>query len=280
MIALSAALGKTGMRVGAKPKSGPGKVQIKVTLALKGLLPSHAKVFTEQPFLSEERALKQVIDESELKDGDVVVFDRGVKGRKAFQSLNERGCQFVTRLREPRYEVFEVHQEVKGLTDGNLRFVDDLIVHLYQSGETKILPAPFRLVIAQAIQGEHAGKTFYFLTNILEMSAAQIAQAYLRRWDIEVFFRFLKQEMGLRNLLFHNENGIKAVLYLRLFTATLFRLYMWLNKRTDFKISKRVLQSELEIAIAKSLAVLFIQEREFMEQVNPDLKKYILPLSP
>ena len=257
MVCLSAALASsgTGMRVGAKPKKGKGKVQVKFTVGLQGLLPAHAQVHCDQAHLSEERALKEAIDQADLNADDAVVFDMGMKSRKTFQTFQEQGRVFVTRLKNPRYRFLKTHKQIKGREHKNLEFLSDEIVHLHKSGGDNILEVPFRLITAKVRTGPKANTTLYLLTNILDLNAGQIADIYLQRWDIEVFFRFLKQEMGLKSLLSFNENGIKAVFFLRLLTATMLRLFMWLNKRDGYKAAKFAFQDELIMEIAKCMAL-------------------------
>jgi hypothetical protein len=272
MLALSAALTDIGMRVGVKPKKGQGKVQVKVTLGLSGLLPTSVKIFTDQKHLSEDTALFEAIQAAQAdKSNGAVVFDMGLKGRKKLAVLGEK-CFFVTRLKNPRYQLVRSHKQVKGRKAGDLRLEKDLIVRLYPSGNGEPLPTEFRLVIATCELGEHVGKTFYFLTNILDLSASQIAEIYHRRWDIEVFFRFLKQEIGLRNLLSYNENGIRAVLYLRLLTATMLKIYMWLNHRNDYKMSKLAFAEEIQWEITLTLVQLAGGDAKTLERKLPDFQ--------
>lgn len=254
MVALCASLSEIGMRVGPKPKKGEGKVQVKFTIGLRGLLPVQVNMFHDQKHLSEEKALFEAIQAYKVKDSKAVVFDMGLKGRKRLATLAQAGCFFVTRLKNPRYELVRVHKQVEGRQAGSLRLEEDLIVRLYESGGRAPLPTEFRLIVAKAERGKHTGKTLYFLTNITELSAHQIAEIYRRRWDIEVFFRFLKQEVGLKNLLCYHENGIKAVLYVRLLTATMLKLYMWLNHREDYKISKVTFCDEIQWEITLTIA--------------------------
>lgn len=257
MVSLSAALASsgTGMRVGAKPKKSKGKVQVKFTVGLQGILPAHAQVYCDQAHLSEEKALKEAIDRADLNADDAVVFDMGMKSRKTFQTFQEQGRVFVTRLKNPRYQLLQVHKQIKGREHKNLEFLADEIVHLHKSGADNILEVPFRLITAKVRTGPKAKTTLYLLTNILDLNAGQIADIYLQRWDIEVFFRFIKQEIGLKNLLSFNENGIKAIFFLRLLTATLLRLFMWLNKRDGYKAAKFALQDELIMEIARLIVL-------------------------
>jgi len=256
MLALCASITQIGMRVGAKPKKGQGKVQIKISLGLEGLLPNTLKVYHEQSMLSEERALKQAIESNPDKRDKVVVFDMGLKSRKTFKSFDLDKRLFVTRVDRPRHEVLRTHKSIKGRMHGDLKFESDQIVYLYQSGnkEDSLMRHEF---------------------------AFEIADIYLMRWDIEVFFRFLKQEIGLRNLLSTKENGIKAVIYLRMLVGTMIWVYAHLNKRKDFKRVKTEFRDDIDwainVAIAQLIAATGITDRD---KLYPDFQGIISKQSP
>lgn len=75
---------------------------------------------------------------------------------------------------------------------------------------------------------------------------------YRRRWNIEVWFRFLKQELNFSHFLSLNENGIRIVLYMTLIVAILIRIYKQENQ-LGYKTAKRRMEIELQeliIAIA------------------------------
>ena len=108
---------------------------------------------------------------------------------------------------------------------------------------------PFRLVVVESKLEE--GKQFWFLTNDFELSAKEIAQAYRRRWDIEVFFRFIKQELNVSHLVSLNKNGIQVMLYMTLIVAMLVIVYKKANN-IGYKAAKRRFSIEirdLEIAM-------------------------------
>ena len=256
MVSLCAALTEIGMTVGAKPKKGEGKVQIKVSLGLKGFLPKTVKVFTDQAHLSEEKALKEAIEFSKPENDGAITFDMGLKSRKTLQCFDNDGRFFTTRLNSPRYEVVRPHKQIKGRTHGNLCFESDEIVYLFQSGgQDSILQHEFRLIKAVCRNGRKANETFYFLTNIMDMTTFEITDIYRRRWDIEVFFRFLKQYAGLRSLLSTKENGITAVMYLRLIVGTMIWTYINVNELKEYKRAKsefkRAVQWEIDLLIGR-----------------------------
>ena len=89
-----------------------------------------------------------------------------------------------------------------------------------------------------------------FLTNNFECSPKEIAQAYRRRWDIEVFFRFLKQELNLSHLVSLNKNSIQGMLYMTLIVAMVVLMYKKANN-IGYKTAKRRFSMEVrDLAIA------------------------------
>ncbi len=60
-----------------------------------------------------------------------------------------------------------------------------------------------------------------FITNDFDLSPLEIAEAYCRRWDIEVFFLFLKQELNYSHFLSMSENGLRIILYMTLITEVM-----------------------------------------------------------
>lgn len=70
------------------------------------------------------------------------------------------------------------------------------------------------------------------------MTAKEIAQAYRRRWDIEVFFRFIKQELNVSHLMSLNKNGIQVMMYMTLIVAMLILISKKANN-LGYKTAKR-----------------------------------------
>ncbi len=79
---------------------------------------------------------------------------------------------------------------------------------------------------------------------------AEIIDIYAKRWDIEVFFRFIKQELNFSHFLSTNKNGIKIVLYVTLILAILILVYKKLNN-IGYKTAVRRFRIELDEIIMK-----------------------------
>jgi len=247
MIKISSAFVDWGMKVGRAPKEGYQKLQLKVTVGMKGLLPSTVKTFFDQKHLGEEVALYEAIIAASPNKNDLVVFDRGLKSRKKLKKLDLQDIKFVTRgSQSTRYEVIRRHEDPSKYSNENVRFIQDSVVHLYASSNTKI-KHEFRFVEIEIIE---TGKKIGFITNIFDLGADQIAEIYRMRWDIEVFFRFLKQELNIKHLLSHSQNGIQVQIYVTLLLAILLTVYKQANKISGYKIAKIRFEEKLLMHLA------------------------------
>lgn len=249
MIKISSALVDWGMKVGRIPKNTPRQHQLKVTLGLKGMFPKSVNIHTEQKFLSEENALRKIILENSYEPDEIVSFDLGLKSRKSLQEFDNQDIKFVTRGGENlRYQVLSTKENLPKEQNG-LRFIQDSQVKLY-TGSNKVFEHEFRLVEAIDLETR---QVLYFITNINELSAVQIAEIYRRRWDIEVFFRFIKQELNIKHLLSHSLNGIEVQLYVTLLLAVLLTVFKISNNLKGYKIPKLRFEDQLIFHIVDEL---------------------------
>ena len=82
------------------------------------------------------------------------------------------------------------------------------------------------------------------MTNDFDLSAKEIAAIYKRRWDIEVFFRFLKQELNVSHLVSLNNNGMQVIIYVTLIVAMLILIYKKANN-IGYKTAKKRFKMEI-----------------------------------
>jgi len=236
-----------GMAVGNTTRN---KKQVKLTTELSEDFAVRMRFFNDQDYLSEEVALKAMIQAQTHDSRSLIVFDRGLRSRQTFCELKEAKTQFVTRLNEnTRYEVLRQHAEIPHKTVDGLRFIQDSIVNLYGDGR-KLVDEEFRLI---EVQVNKDGKKLIFLTNVLSLEAQQVAQVYRKRWDIEVFFRFLKQEMNLTHFVCNDLNAIQVMIYCILIAAMLVLVYKKQNNIRSYKIAKMRFFKELQAAVTLEL---------------------------
>ena len=145
---------------------------------------------------------------------------------------SHEGLLFVGRLTEKRklLVVEDLKKESDVFTDGDL--LEDKLVKLYKRDEKlnkegrKTVTSTLADETFRVIRFKPQGKReILLITNFLEPTVQTIARIYRRRWDIEVFFRFIKQELNFSHFLSMNENGIQIVMYMTLITAMLVMIY-------------------------------------------------------
>jgi hypothetical protein len=239
-----------GMIVGTKKENGPK--QIKYTISLTDILPSSVEMFTGQTELSEDITIPKVILKNlDKRQDNIFVFDRGVQSRNQFCKMDENAFKFVTRLREvARHEILRSYAIPKDYRVGNLLVLSDEKVYLYDK-KHKRTDCPFRLI--KTINDKN--EPLWFLTNEFSISIQEVIEIYKKRWDIEVFFRFIKQELNFKHFLSTSKNGIKVILYMTLILAMLILIYKKYNN-IGYKTAKRRFYYEMEDMIMIMVAEL------------------------
>lgn len=258
-----------GMKVGNTSKK---KNQVKLTTELVNDFEVRMRFFKDQDHLGEEVALKEMIQSQSHDSQSIIVFDKGLKSRKAFCEFNESKTRFVTRLNDnARYRFIREHGEVPpGKAGDELLFVQDSIVQLYGDGG-KLFGEQFRMIEVQLQSGKKAGKKLFFLTNIEFLSAEEIAEIYRRRWDIEVFFRFVKQEMNLTHFVCNDLNAIQVMIYCTLITAMLILIYKKMNGIHSYKAAKTNFFKELQAAVMLEI----VEKPNGVERLRTVLREYL-----
>ena len=270
---------KEGFTVGRKAEGREDRRQIKYTMAYDGFAAKLAEVFSKPTYLSEDKAMPEVVNSLIKKDRDhknLYVLDRGLTALSNYKDISRQDAVFVGRINTNR-RMKIVRSLVTEETDrdlGKMELIDDVIVHLYNQKHEEDTEYEFRVVQARfkeptntsrkSPKGSNRKKTedkVYFITNVtnedgkLQLTPQEIAAAYKKRWDIEVFYRFLKQNLSFSHFISTSENGIKVILYMTLITAMLIMIYKRLNNigyedaKFCFKIQLEDWVIDLNVAI-------------------------------
>ena len=229
-----------------------GKKAVKYSIAFDGVLPSQARVFAQPCYSSEDIALPQVVMEHVKKETghqNIYILDRGLQSARTMKAFSADKVTFVCRAKENRKFVMleSLMTEGQDIDLGESELISDNRVQLYtgvlinnkrgnKHYREELVDIPFRLVTVRS-KAEQS-KEYWFLTNDFSLTAKEIAQAYRRRWDIEVFFRFLKQELNVSHLVSLNNNGMEVMLYMTLIVAMMILIYKKANN-IGYKTAKR-----------------------------------------
>ena len=244
-----------------------GKKLIKFSFSFDGILPSGVEVFNGQKYSSEDMALPEAIlkqVKKEERHGNIYVIDRGLQSTRTMKEFEENSVKFIIRSKENRkFEELESFlkpeniQKWEGwevIKDSKIKLYTGIAVQNKNGNkhfrEEKV-ETDFRLVV---IKNEKTGKEIWFITNDFKLSAREISNYYSKRWDIEVFFRFMKQELNLSHLVSLNKNGIQVMVYMTMIASMLLLIYKKANN-LGYKTAKRRITMELRDMITAILIV-------------------------
>ncbi|WP_338063663.1 IS4 family transposase [Wolbachia endosymbiont of Folsomia candida] len=230
----------------AIPWRGGAKNMVKCTVATDGRFAKLLNLYTQAKGSSDSTSFREMI----LNHGQesICIFDRGLQKRATFEEFIDKGIHFITRGNDNiRYQIVRIHGKVAGMQTGTLELMEDVVVRLGQKG-SRFLSFEIRLIKAQNRQN---GEVLTFLTNIYEMSAEEVCALYKRRWSIEVFFKFIKQELNTKHFLGHSKNTILVTLYMILIASVLLTEYRKRSEIKSYKFARRAFMNELRLEILK-----------------------------
>lgn len=254
------------LKEGIDQKSG--KKLVKFSFSFDGVLPSAVEIFTGQKYSTEDNALAEAILKQVKKEehhDNIYIIDRGLQSTRTIKEFEEKDLKFIVRSKENRkFEEIESFLKPENPVEWDgWKVIKDSKVKLYTGKpirnkrgnihyrEEKV-ETHFRLMV---IKNEKTGKEFWFITNEFECSAREISDYYRKRWDIEVFFRFMKQELNLSHLVSLNKNGIEVMVYMTMIASMLLLIYKKAND-LGYKTAKRRITMELRDMIT-AILILF-----------------------
>ena len=176
-----------------------------------------------------------------LEDGEIVIFDKAYVDFVHLGELTDRGVDWVTRAKDNlQYKVIQRLQ----ITE-NPRILKDEIIELTVFKSRQAYPRHLRRIVA-LVEVDGQDEVLVFLTNQLTWSAWTVAELYRCRWDIEVFFKEIKQTLQLADFLGHNANAVRWQMWMGLLVHLILRylayLYSWAHSFTRlFTVVRAVL---------------------------------------
>jgi hypothetical protein len=154
-----------------------------------------------------------------IEPGATYVFDLGYYDYGWWAGLDLAGCRIVTRLKaNTKLSVVAENAVVAGSN-----ILSDRIGHLPQR-MARSRKNPFQDPVREIRVTIETGKVLRILTNDLDAPAQEIADIYKRRWQIELFFRWIKQTLKIKHFLGRSENAVRIQITVALITFLLLRL--------------------------------------------------------
>ena len=210
----------------AKFRRTKGAIKLHLVLDHDGYLPCFGLI-TEGK-VHDVKAAHQI----HFAPGTIVVDDRGYNDYRLFAKWTDGGVFFVTRMKDNAlYEVVEEHEVPQ-----NRNIVKDQTIRLSGTGAQEKCPHLLRRV--EAVR-EDTGGILVFITNHHGLGASTVAAIYKDRWQIELFFKALKQNLKIKTFVGTSANAVKTQIWTALISMLLLR-YLQLSSRFGWSLANLV----------------------------------------
>lgn len=187
-----------------------GAIKLHLALDHDGYLPTFALI-TEG-----KRHEVTVARQFAFPKGSIIVMDRGYCDYSLFHSWHRDGLYFVTRQKDNA--AYEVICEMTLPERGNIR--SDQLIRFTGAKARRDCPIVLRRVV---VWDEEQQREIVLLTNHLTLGATTIAAIYKDRWEIELFFKALKQHLKIKTFIGTSENALKVQIWTALIALLLLK---------------------------------------------------------
>ena len=145
------------------------------------------------------------MDEIPYESGSYYIFDRGYNDYKRLYTIHQIGAFFVIRAKTNLH--YNTEKWKRRMPDNVL---SDQLISLSGFYSQQKYPEKIRKVI---YWDDEQKREFTFLTNATEISALEVANLYKNRWQVELFFKWLKQHLRIKKFWGTNENAVRIQIY-------------------------------------------------------------------
>lgn len=160
-----------------------------------------------------------------IQAGEIVVFDKAYVDFGHLHDLEEREVTWVTRAKSNM--AFHVKRRLIKKPEGNI-LRDDIIV-LKGAKSREAYPKELRRIVA-LLEVDGKKVQMEFITNNFEWAASSVCDIYRSRWEIEVFFKQMKQNLKLGDFLGNNANAVRWQVWMALLAYVLLRYLGYLSE--------------------------------------------------
>jgi len=236
----------------AKSRSTKSAIKLHVGLNHRGYLPEFVTI-TEGNVA--DITIGRVL---EFPKDSIVVMDRGYNDHLWYKRLTQKGIFFVTRLKvSEQYRVTKRHK-----VDKSTGLTSDQTIQFVSNDRPYRCPIPLRRV---GYRDPETGKHYVFLTNNFELSAKTIADIYKSRWQVELFFKWIKQNLKIKSFIGTSKNAVMTQIWIAL---CMYLLLAFLKFQSNLKKSMQ--------QILRLLQLNLFEKRDLMALLrgDPPIDKY------
>ena len=237
-------------------RSTKAAVKMHTLLDLRGAIPTFIHISDGK------MADVRVLDMLPIEAGAYYVMDRGYLDFARLYKLHRSNAFFVTRAKRG----MNARRVYSAPTDRSTGVLCDQTIALNGVLVSKKYPLHLRRI---RYKDPKTGKTLVFLTNNLTLPALTIAILYKNRWQVELFFKWIKQHLRIKRFLTTSENGVKAQIWCAISTYVLIAI---VKKELHLDASPYTLLQILSVSIFEKiqLSCAFAADEPAIEPSNPD----------
>ncbi len=189
-------------------RSTKAAIKLHTLLDLRGAIPAFIHISDGK--LHDVNVLDMLV----LEPGAFYVMDRGYVDFARLSAMNRAGAFFVTRAKSS----MDARRVYSAPTDRSTGVISDQQVMLNGHYSAKNYPTHLRRI---RFKDSESGKTLVFLTNHMALPALTIAALYKSRWQVELFFKWIKQHLRIKKFLGNSENAVKTQVWCAVATYVL-----------------------------------------------------------
>jgi len=200
----------------AKYRKSKGAIKLHLNLDGDNLMPLDACLTNGK--VHEVQQMQHICQET----GVIYVMDRGFMDYKSLYVIEKQGSIFVTRSKNnTKYKKVQNNHHKEG---GSI--LSDVLIELTGPISKEYYPKPLRKIKYLDRETE---KTYEFLTNDMEREAEEIAAIYKERWQVELFFKWIKQHLKIKSFWGTSMNAV----YSQIWVALILTILLWVNKTVN-----------------------------------------------
>ena len=214
-------------------------VKMHTLLDLRGSIPSFIHVSDGK--LADVHALDLLVPEP----GAIYVMDRGYVDFARLHAMHQAGAFFVTRAKSN----MKAHRRYSAPTDRTTGIVCDQTIALDGHYSRQHYPERLRRI---RFRDAETGKMLVFLTNNFDLPAVTIAALYKNRWQVELFFKWIKQHLRIKQFYGTSENAVKTQIWI---AVSVYVLVAIVKKRLRLEASLYTLMQVLSVTIFEKMPI-------------------------
>jgi transposase len=220
-------------------RSTKSAVKMHTLLDLRGNIPSFVHISDGK--LHDVHALDMLIPEP----GAIYVMDRGYIDFARLHTLHEAGAFFVTRAKSN----LKAHRVYSAPTDRTTGVIADQTIALDGARSSQDYPVFLRRI---RFRDPETAKTLIFLTNQTALPALTICDLYKSRWQVELFFKWIKQHLRIKQFYGTSENAVKTQIWI---AVSVYVLVAIVRKRLNLEAPLYTLLQVISVTVFEKIQI-------------------------